>query len=157
MERAVEKVVPQVFNNKENGNLHGDLPSRREGDAVVETKVCSQGVEDPNLGQFDGKVAEQDEHRAVPLFLGRRDLLVLNLPLPEVWYGVDDNPGEGPAEVNNLVHGEAHYACGKSIILPPQIPRLPYKIARSSAPVQGGQNRRQSSILTAQRRSKTLS
>lgn len=67
VQRPVEPVVPGVLDDEEDGNLHGDLPGGRERNAVVEAKVSGNGVEEPDLGQFDGAVANQDEPSALPL------------------------------------------------------------------------------------------
>ena len=48
----------------------------------------------------------------------------LQLVLVEVGEGVDDHPWERSAEVDDLVHEEAHEAGRESVILHPQIPRL---------------------------------
>jgi hypothetical protein len=55
---------------------------------------------------------------------------ILDLVLVERGDGIDDDPGERPAKVDNLVHDEAHDSRRKNVILPPQIPSLFEKSTR---------------------------
>lgn len=73
----------------------GDLPGRH-------AKELRHGVEEPDDGEFDGEVAEEDLLSAGPLFAGSRDLVRLQLPFAEVRCSVDDNPGNRSAEVYDL-------------------------------------------------------
>lgn len=73
---AVEPIVPGVLHNEEDGNVHGHLPERGEGHAVVHAEVSRNGVEKPNLGQLDGEVAQEDQAGALPLFLQGRNFLL---------------------------------------------------------------------------------
>lgn len=50
---------------------------------------------------------------------------VLDLVLVEGGYGVDNDPGQTAAKVDNLVHHEGHDAGGEGVILHEQIPRGP--------------------------------
>ena len=74
VQRAVEPVVPGVFHDEEDGDLVGHLGPVRERHARVHAKVLAQGVEEPDLGEFDREVAEQHQLGALPLFLGCGDL-----------------------------------------------------------------------------------
>lgn len=61
---AVRPVVPRVFEDEKDCNLVGHLQQRRERHTGLEAKELSHGVEEPNLGKFDGEVAEQDVESA---------------------------------------------------------------------------------------------
>ena len=50
---------------------------------------------------------------------------VLELILLEEGNAVHDHKGSGTAEVDDLVHDEAHDAGGQDIVLHPQVPRRP--------------------------------
>ena len=58
------------------------------------------------------------------MLIARSTTDVLKLVLVEVWYGVDDDPREGSAKVDKLVHDEAHNTRGNRVILHPKIPGL---------------------------------
>lgn len=116
VEGAVKPVMPSILKNEENSNLVGHLDPRRERNTGVHTKVLAHRMEEPDLGEFDGKVGEKDELRATPLLSGSGDLglrqlsahppsilyapreigvtHVLNLVLVEVWDRIDDDPRE---------------------------------------------------------------
>ena len=100
-------------------------------------------MEEPDLGQLDGEVAQQNEGRAFPLLFPGGDFLlcgcqysdqaktsadivtdILDLVFVEGGYGIDDDPREGTSEVNQLVHDEAHDSGRKGVILHPEIPSL---------------------------------
>lgn len=53
---------------------------------------------------------------------------VLNFVLVEVWYLVDDDPGQSAAEVDDLVHDEAHDARGEDIIANVRVPSHPHAL-----------------------------
>ena len=72
----MEPVVPSVLHDEENGDVHGHLPKRREGDSVLHAEVGRYGMEEPDLGQLHGEVAKQDERGALPLLLPGRDFLL---------------------------------------------------------------------------------
>lgn len=78
VQRAVEPVVPGVLHDEEDGDLHRHLPEGREGNPILETKIDSDGVEEPDLGEFDGAVLEEDECGAFPLFSGGGDFLLFS-------------------------------------------------------------------------------
>lgn len=66
--------MKSIFHHEE----AADLPNHRlpvwEGDIETETKVCDDGVEEVDLGEFDGEVLEEDVFCAGPLIGGRGDL-----------------------------------------------------------------------------------
>lgn len=121
---AVEPVVPGILHDEEDGNLPGHGEERGERNAVVHAEVGGDGVEEPDLRQFGGEVADEDDGGAVPLFFEGRDLLRLNLVFVEVGDLVHDHEGNAAAEVDDLVHDEAHDAGGQSVILHEQVPSL---------------------------------
>lgn len=68
VQSAVEPVVPGILHDEEHSDLVGHLEQRREGHAIVHTEISSDRVKKPDLGQFDGNVANEDEGGAVELF-----------------------------------------------------------------------------------------
>lgn len=108
MKSPVEPVMPCVLEDEEDGNLHGHGLDRGEGNAEVHAEVRGNGVEEPDLGQFDGDVAEKHQASAFPLLLPGRDLLVLNLVFVEIGNAIEEHIGNTSTEVNNLVHHETH-------------------------------------------------
>lgn len=145
VQSAVEPVVPGILHDEEGEDLVGHLPPRREREAVLQAEEGGDGVEEPDLRQLDGAVADEDKESAVPLLLpsGKLGLLrgsldicfvfhgeeelgtnILDLPLVEERNGIDDDPWEGPAEIDELVHDEAHDARRDRVILHPEVPRL---------------------------------
>lgn len=73
---AVHPVVPCVFEDEEDCNLVSHLVHGWEGHRCAETEVLAERVEEPDLGEFDGKVGEEDEEGALPLFPGGRNFLL---------------------------------------------------------------------------------
>lgn len=121
---AVEPVVPGVLHDEEEGNLPSHGEDRGEWNAVVHAEVGGNGVEEPDLRQFGGEVADEDDGGAIPLLFQGGDLLVLNLVLVEVGDLVHDHEGKAAAEVDDLVHEEAHETGRQSVIVHPQVPGL---------------------------------
>jgi hypothetical protein len=150
---AVGPVVPGVLDDEEDGDVHGDLPHGGEGDAGVHAEEDGHGVEDPDLGELDGEVGEEDHFGAVPLlcdggdFALERCVLVrcdggrgccgadeggaygLDLVFVEVGHAVDDDPGEGAAEVDEFVHHEGHDSSREDVVLHVCVPGLGGKLA----------------------------
>jgi hypothetical protein len=148
VEESVHPVMPCILQDEEDGNLHADCLPRREGNTRVEPARLGHGMKEPDLGQFDCKVREEDQLGASPLFSPGRDLGPLNLVLVEVGDLVDDDPGQTAAKVDRLVHDETHDTSREDIILHVGVPTLPFDISQ----VPGGGRRR--GQLTAQSRSK---
>lgn len=73
---AMHPVVPGIFEDEEDHDLVGHLPRGREGHAIVEAAPGCDGVEEPDLGEFDGEVAEEDEGAAFELLLPCGDFLL---------------------------------------------------------------------------------
>lgn len=126
---AVHPVVPCILQNKEDCDLVGHGGPRWERDARIHTAGLRHWVEEPDLGQFDCEMDEENEFGAGPLFCESRDLLPLNFVLVEVGDARDNNPGETPAKVDDLVHGEAHDTGGYDIVLHIGIPALRWELA----------------------------
>ncbi len=55
-----------------------------------------------NRWQFDGEMRKQDHLGAFPLVQSSRNLIGLKLPLAEIGYRIDDNPGYTTAKIDNL-------------------------------------------------------
>lgn len=91
-------------------------------------------------------MTEEYEFRASPLLLDCWDFRPLKLPLVEVWYPVDYNPGQTPTEIHSLMHHKAHDASREDIVLHVGVPTL----RQPSAAPSGGMIE----LLTAHRRSK---
>jgi hypothetical protein len=147
---AVDPVVPGVFEDEEDCDLVGHCEEGGEGDAGFEAAVLRHRVEEPNLREFDGEVGDEDELGAFPLFscgghfllLGEVVLVLcssslrfsgcvtyfLNLVFLEVGNLVDDDPWQAAAEVDDLVHDEAHDAGGEHIIADVCVPRGPHAL-----------------------------
>lgn len=79
VQHPVEPVVPRVLDHEEDADDHGHLPQGREGHAVVHAEVHGRRVEEPDLGELDGEVAEEDKGGAFPLFLPCWYFLLLRL------------------------------------------------------------------------------
>lgn len=93
---TVEKVMPCVLENEEDGNLICHLPPYRERYSCLKTKVLRKGVEQPgiwsailrnivfplysipDLRQLNREVADQDKFGALPLFLCCRNLVLFD-------------------------------------------------------------------------------
>ena len=144
---AVEPVVPGVLHHKEDGDLESHLPGRGEGHAILQAEPSRDGVEEPDLGQLNGDVLEEDKGGAIELFLPCRDFLlmlvlvelceralprgqgwaktnILELPFVEERDRIDDDPRQRASEINELVHDEAHDTGSECVILHPKIPSL---------------------------------
>lgn len=70
-------VVPGVFDDEEDEDLVEHLPPRREWDGDGHAHEVSHWMEEPDLRQLDGEVAEEDEFCAVPLLFGGRYLVLI--------------------------------------------------------------------------------
>jgi len=126
MESLVSKVVEEVFEDEEKGNLRSDSAQGREGNLVGRhAESLSQGVEQPNSREFNGEVGEQDTLGTFPLLGGGRNLCGLEFPLPEVGNPVDDDPGNAATKVNNLVKKERHQPSSNNGVANPNVPSSP--------------------------------
>ena len=95
--------MEHVFKYKEEEDLGDDgLPAGEGHLPRRHAEELGHGVEEPDDGELDGEMAEQDLLRARPLFGGRRDLVGLKLPLAEVGHGIDDDPWDSATEVHDL-------------------------------------------------------
>jgi hypothetical protein len=77
MKKSMSPIMKGILHDEENGDLpdHG-LPVR-EGDVGYESKVVDYGVEEVDLGEFDGEVLEEDVFCAGPLVGGGRDFSLM--------------------------------------------------------------------------------
>jgi hypothetical protein len=74
MQRPMHPVVKGIFHNEETTDLPGHCLPIWKGYVEAEAKVRDDGVEEVDLGQFNGEVLEEDVFCAGPLFGGRGDL-----------------------------------------------------------------------------------
>lgn len=125
VQSSVEKVVPGILQNEANSNLNSHLPERRERNTILHAQVGSDGVEEPDLRKFGGKVADENDGGAIPLLLEGGHLLRLKLPLVEIGNLVHDHERNAATEVDELVHDEAHDSGSESIILHKEVPGSP--------------------------------
>lgn len=124
MKGAVEPVVPGILHDEHDGDLGSHLHDGREGNTIVEAKVGRNRVEEPNLGEFGSKMAEENEGGAVPLLLEGRNLLLLNLVLVEVRNHAHDDVGNAATKVDYFVHDEAHDTGREGVVLHVEVPSL---------------------------------
>jgi hypothetical protein len=121
---AVGPVVPGILKDKKYSDVesHG-LPTRKRN-ACVHAAEFRHWVEKPDLRKLDGKVAEENEFRTLPL-LGRcGNLLVLDLVLVEIGDSVDDDPRDASSKIHHLMHNEAQDSGREDIILHVLVPTL---------------------------------
>ncbi len=79
--------MPCVFQDEEDGDVHGHLPDRGRN-TIFHTEVGRDGWEQPDLRELDGEVAQEDERCAFPLLLPSRNLLAhmgVSVPPPREW------------------------------------------------------------------------
>ncbi len=69
VQATMHPVMPGILNDEEDADLKSYGPNAGERNTVVEAEVGGDRMEQPDLREFDGAVAEEDEHSAVPLFL----------------------------------------------------------------------------------------
>lgn len=124
VKRAVEPVVPGVLHSEDDGDLPSHLPERREGNAMLDAEVGGDGVEEPDLGELGGEVADEDDEGTIPLLLEGGHLLGLKLVLLEVGDVVGDHEGDAAAEIDGFVKNEAHDASREDIVLHVKVPCL---------------------------------
>lgn len=128
VQRSVEPVVPGVLHDEADGDLNSHLPDRRERNAVLHAQVGSDGVEEPDLRELGGEVADEDDGGAIPLFLEGGHLLSLNLVSAEIGNLVHNHKGNASTEVNELVEDEAQESGSESIVLHIKVPGLSSRV-----------------------------
>lgn len=124
MHSTMSPIMPCIFDNKENGNLHGHLGPAWERYTELHSEVSCHWVEEPDLWEFDGEMREENEFRTCPLFGDGRDLGALDLVFVKVSDLSNDNPGEGSSEVDGFVHYKGEDAGGKRVVLHVGVPTL---------------------------------
>jgi len=123
MKRLVSEVMPDILEDEEESYLgHHGSPGGEWDLVSFETEHFADRVEEPDLGEFDGEVDEEDKFRAIPLVFIRRNLVRLEFPLSEVRDVVYNNPGDASSKVNDLVHNKAHQASCDAWVAYPNIP-----------------------------------
>lgn len=145
--RAVHPVMPCVLQDEEDRNVHSHYRPGGEGNVCCHTAISCHWVEEPDLGEFDSEMTDEDEFRTFPLVGRCRNLLPLDLVFVEIGYLTHDDPGKTSTEIDHLVHDETHDTSSKDIVLHIGIPAL----SRGSVRVLSW---RSAKVLTAQRRSK---
>jgi len=122
--RAMHPVMPGVLHHKEDGNLEADGGEAWEWHTSIHAAVLCHRMEQPDLWQFDREMTDEDEFGAGPLLAGSWDFAGLEPVFVEIGDVANDDPGETAAEVNSLVHHEAHDSSREDIILHVGVPAL---------------------------------
>jgi hypothetical protein len=113
--------VEEILEEKEEENLRSHGGERGEGNMVCfHAQTFSSGVKQPYLneklsirqiriiiipayqGQFNREMGVQNELGTLPLLLGRRDLIRLELPFAKIRHGINNNPGNASTKVDDL-------------------------------------------------------
>lgn len=82
-------------------------------------------MEQPDSRELNREMREEHKLRALPLFLGARYLVRLQLPLAEVRHSVSNNPWNASSKVDNFMHQETHQSRRNDRVPNPDIPRSP--------------------------------
>lgn len=127
---TVHPVMPCILQDEKDGDVESYGCPCWERNTGLHTAHFRHWVEEPDLREFDGEMAEEDESCASPLLGGSGVLLPLDLIFVEIWDLVDDDPRKTATEVDDLVHNKAHDSGGKDIILHVLVPTL-YQILAS--------------------------
>lgn len=140
---SVGPVVPCILQYEKDSDLEGHLVHAGERDRGGEADVLAHGVEEPDLGEFDGEMREEDEESALPLLPGCRDFVLkvslvpktnhvdfqraylLDLELLEIWNQIDNDPGQRTPKVDGFVHNKRHDSGGQYIVLHKRVPCKP--------------------------------
>lgn len=124
VQSTVEPVVPSILHHEANSDLESHLPHRRERHAVVHAEVGSDGVEEPDLREFGGEVADENNGGTVPLLLNGGNLLLLDSELLEVGDEIHQHEGNAAAEVDKFVENKTHDTGREGVVLHPKVPSL---------------------------------
>lgn len=125
VQSTVEPVVPSILHHEANSDLESHLPYRRERHAVVHAEVGSDGVEEPDLREFGGEVADENNGGTVPLLLDGGNLLLLDSELLEVRDEIHQHEGNAAAEVDKFVENKTHDTGREGVVLHPKVPGGP--------------------------------
>lgn len=126
VEETVEPVMPCVFEDEEDGDLEGHGGPGWEWDVGGHSGGFGEGVEKPDLGQFDDAVGEENRFDTAPLLGGVWNFLILNLPFLEVRDSITNHPRQAATKVDELMHDEGHDTGSEDIICDPSIPGSPH-------------------------------
>lgn len=126
VEETVEPVVPCVLEHEEDGDLNGHGGPGWEWDVGGHSGGFGEWVEEPDLGQFDDEVGEEDGFDAAPLLSGVWDFLILNLPSLKVRDSITNHPWQAATKVDELMHDEGHDTGSEDIIRNPGVPGSPH-------------------------------
>lgn len=121
VQASVEPVVPGILKHEEDGQVHGNLPPRREGHREADTDFLTDRVEEPNGERLHHEMGNQNRLKTLPLLLVARKLGLLNLVLVEVRDSVDDGPGQTTTKVHDLMHQEEEKTRGEKVIVDPVV------------------------------------
>lgn len=121
VQASVEPVVPGIFEHEKDGQVHGNLPPRREGHREADTDFLTDRVEEPDWEGLHHEMGNQDRLETLPLLLVTRKLGFLNFVLVEVRDSVDDGPGQTTAKVHDLMHQEEEETCSEKVIVDPVV------------------------------------
>lgn len=124
VQASMEPVVPGIFHHKEDGDLNGHLEEGGERHSIGHAEVGGERVEQPDLWQLGGEMANQDDGSAIPLLLECGNLLVLDLILVKVRNLVHDEERKAAAEVDDFMHDKAHDSGRQGIVLHEEVPSL---------------------------------
>lgn len=124
MQAAVEPVMPSVFHDEDYGNLESHLPERRERHAPFQAKVCGDRVKEPDLGELNSEMTDENNGCAVPLLLERWHLLALNFVLLKKRNLVHEHKRKTSTKVDQFVQEETHEPSREDIVLHEEIPGL---------------------------------
>lgn len=103
VKRAVRPVVERVLEDEEEGDLGEHERDRGERNLVGRhAKVAADRVEEVDQWELAGEVREEDVLGARPNLLFGDVLVLLQLPLVEVWDRVNDEPWDAAAKVDDL-------------------------------------------------------
>lgn len=68
--------MPSVFHNEEDSDLEDYLSPCGEGHTSIHAEVFAHGVKEPDLGELNSEVGEEDHLSATPLLFGGGDFLL---------------------------------------------------------------------------------
>lgn len=103
VQRSMKPVVPGILEDEKDSDLGSHLPGRRKWHVPTHTDPRRKGVEEPDLREFDGAVADKDNGSTVKLFSKGGHFLILNLVLSEMRDLVGKHKRDAAAKIYHLV------------------------------------------------------